>query len=170
MFYRELKSHQGAVIHDDFIVKFCRFYINPKSRTIDQMIKTIRSNKQNILETQMQRTPKKSKLKLLGVTKAPQQKNFKDCEDFLRQQDLKHWSKNLPKAKAAYKLVSKTNKSLASKPHLKNPEDSANAMICLIDLFDHQIAILKEKFAAEGGWTEQIFQERLRKRRLLKTY
>jgi len=169
MSYRELKSYQGAVIIYDFTVQFCRFYIDPKSRTTDQMIQAARSGKQNIVEASMQRTSKKSELKLLGVARASLQELLEDYEDFLRQRDLKLWLKDSPNAQAIRRLIYKTDKSyLTYKPCLKNPEDAANAMICLINqvnyLLDRQIITLKEKFVAEGGWTEQILRERLNRR------
>lgn len=54
------------------------------------------------------------------------------------------------------------------KSYLDDPEKAANAMICLINqvnyLLDRQITSLKEKFLNEGGWTEQMFKERLNRR------
>jgi four helix bundle suffix protein len=102
---------------------------------------------------------------------------LEDYEDFLRQRNLKLWGKDSPEARAIRGLVYKSNWSYSTyKSYLAQAEKAANTMICLINqvnyLLDRQIAVLKEKFLSQGGWTEQIFHERLRRRenRTNKTY
>lgn len=48
--YRDLKSYQNAEIIYDFMVEFCGRYVDPRSRTADQMVQAARSGKQNIVE------------------------------------------------------------------------------------------------------------------------
>jgi len=159
MSYKELKSYQGATIIYDFTVEFCNRYLSYKSnrsyRTYDQIVQAARSGKQNIVEASTERTSKKSELKLLGVARASLQELLEDYEDFLRQRNLKLWAKESPEAKAVRALAYKS-------------EAAANAMVCLINqvnfLLDRQIAALKEKFLEEGGWTENIFRQRLARR------
>lgn len=169
MSYRELKTYQGTAIVYDFTVEFRKRYLDPKSRTGEQMEQAGRSGKQNIAEASSNPTSKKGELKLLGVARASLQELLEDYEDFLRQRGLKIWSKDSPEAKEVRALVYKTNWSYWTyKPYLDDPEKAANAMICLINqvnfLLDRQIKALKEKFLNEGGWTEQMFNERLRRR------
>ncbi|MEN6578926.1 MAG: hypothetical protein ABFD90_21460 [Phycisphaerales bacterium] len=48
--YRNLKSYQAAEIIFDATNAFCARFINPRSRTFDQMVQAARSGKQNIAE------------------------------------------------------------------------------------------------------------------------
>jgi hypothetical protein len=63
--YRELKSYQMSEIVYDATVKFCNRFIDPKSRTHDQMVQAARSGNKNISEgSQVSGTSKKSELKV----------------------------------------------------------------------------------------------------------
>jgi len=133
------------------------------------MVQAARSGKQNIVEASTERTSKKSELKLLGVARASLQELLEDYEDFLRQRGLKLWPKESPEAHTIRGLVYKSSWSYRTyKSYLAEAEAAANTMVCLINqvnfLLDRQIAVLKEKFVSEGGWTENIFKERLRRR------
>ena len=54
--YRKLKSFQVAQFVYDVTVRFCDRYIDPKSRTHDQMVQAARSGVQNIAEGSQYRT------------------------------------------------------------------------------------------------------------------
>ena len=134
------------------------------------MIGAARSAKQNIVEGSSEKTSKKMELKLLGVARASLQELLEDYEDFLRQNNFKQWKKNSPEAEKVRKLVYRSNWSYRSyRPYLSKPDLAANAIICLINqtnyLLDRQINTLREKFLSEGGWTEQMFKERLKRRK-----
>jgi len=45
--YRKLKSFQVAQLAYDVTVRFCNEYINPRSRTHDQMVQAARSGVEN---------------------------------------------------------------------------------------------------------------------------
>jgi len=67
--YRELKSFQHAELVYDCTVKFCDRFIDPRSRTHDQMVQAARSGRQNIAEgSQASGTSKKFELKLIHQT------------------------------------------------------------------------------------------------------
>src|SRR5438034_5594072 len=67
--YRELKSFQHAELVYDCRVKFCDRFIDPRSRTHDQMVQAARSGRQNIAEgSQASGTSKKFELKLIHQT------------------------------------------------------------------------------------------------------
>jgi four helix bundle suffix protein len=107
---------------------------------------------------------------LLGVARASLQELLEDYEDFLRQNGFRQWEKESVQAKRVRALVYQPDWSYRSYlSYLSDPEQAANAMICLINqanfLLDRQLKVLKEKFLNEGGWTEQMFRERLRLRR-----
>jgi len=84
--YRNLKSYQTTEIIYDATNVFCARFINPRSRTFDQMVQAARSGKQNITEaSQTSGTSKKSELRLTDVARASLQELLEDYKDFLRQ-------------------------------------------------------------------------------------
>src|SRR5215467_8421257 len=95
--YRKLKSFQIAQLVYDVTVRFCDRYIDPRSRTHDQMVQAARSGVQNIAEgSQASATSKKSELKLTNVARASLEELRLDYEDFLRQRDLPKWPPGHP--------------------------------------------------------------------------
>ena len=90
--YRKLKSFQVAELAYDVTVRFCNKYIDPKSRTHDQMVQAARSGVQNIAEgSQASGTSKKMELKLTNVARASLEELRLDYEDFLRHHRLMLW-------------------------------------------------------------------------------
>ena len=99
--YRKLKSFQLAQLCYDVTVRFCHRYIDPKSRTHDQMVQAARSGVQNIAEaSQASGTSKKFELKLTNVARASLEELRLDYEDFLRQRNLPLWPEADPRRKA----------------------------------------------------------------------
>lgn len=88
MSYKDLKTYRQATTIYDFTVEFCKRYVDPRSRTTDQMIQAARSGKQNIVEAVSERTSRASELKLLGIARASFAELGEDYEDFLRQRQL----------------------------------------------------------------------------------
>jgi four helix bundle suffix protein len=87
--YRRLKSFQLARLVYDVTVRFCERYVDPRSRTRDQMVQAARSGVQNIAEgSQASGTSKKTELKLTNVARASLEELRLDYEDFLRQREL----------------------------------------------------------------------------------
>jgi four helix bundle suffix protein len=98
--YRKLKSFQLAQLVYDVTVRFCDRYINPHSRTHDQMVQAARSGVQNIAEgSQASGTSKKTELKLTNVARASLEELRLDYEDFLRQRGLVRWPPDHPALK-----------------------------------------------------------------------
>src|ERR1041384_7983143 len=92
--YRNLKSFQIAELVYDVTVRFCQKYIDPRSRTHDQMVQAARSGVQNIAEgSQASGTSKKMELKLTNVARASLEELRLDYEDFLRQRGLVQWDR-----------------------------------------------------------------------------
>lgn len=90
--YRKLKSFQVAQLVYDVTVRFCDRYIDPRSRTHDQMVQAARSGVQNIAEgSKASGTSKKMELKLTSVARASLEELRLDYEDFLRQRGLPQW-------------------------------------------------------------------------------
>ena len=87
--YRNLKSFQVAQLVYDVTVRFCDRYIDPRSRTHDQMVQAARSGVQNIAEgSQASGTSKKMEMKLTNVARASLEELRLDYEDYLRQRGL----------------------------------------------------------------------------------
>jgi four helix bundle suffix protein len=87
--YRNLKSFQVAQLVYDVTVRFCDRYIDPRSRTHDQMVQAARSGVQNIAEgSQDSGTSKKMELKLTNVARGSLEELRLDYEDYLRQRGL----------------------------------------------------------------------------------
>lgn len=147
-------------------------------RQADQMNQAARSGKQNIVEGVGQsQTSKKGEIKLLGVAKASLEELLMDYEDFLRQNNLEIYPKDHLKTTSfrqlAFRLSHLSNLSslgnLVEKPKLQdNPQDAANFLLTLCHqvtyLLDRQIKALEEKFLNEGGFSENLFKERLKRK------
>ena len=96
--YRKLKSFQLAELVYDMTVRFCDRYIDPHSRTHDQMVQAARSGVQNIAEgSQASGTSKKMEMKLTNVARASLEELRRDYEDYLRQRGYKVWLPSDPR-------------------------------------------------------------------------
>lgn len=167
--YKKLPFFQQAEIIYDFTVEFCNRYIDPRSRTKDQMVQSARSGKQNIAEGYLQKSIE-GKLKLLGVSRGSLEELLNDYLDFLRQRNLQLWSKDSEKARRVRSLVYNSyNSYINYKSYINNPELAANCMICLINqtnlLLDQKLRWLEERFVKEGGFRENLFKKRMNYRK-----
>lgn len=168
--YKSLPFFRQAEIIHDFTVGFVKKYIDFKSRTKDQMEQAARSGKQNIPEGYLQKSLE-GRIKLLGVARGSLEELLNDYLDFLRQRDLKLWTKDSPKAQAVRRLVYNSYNSYNNyKIYIENPEDAANAAICIINqtnaLLDQKLRWLEEKFVNEGGFRENLFKKRMERRKI----
>ena len=161
--YRKLFSYQMASLVYDLTVLFCKKFLDPKSRTNDQMVQAARSGVQNIAEgSQASGTSKKTELKLMGVARASLEELLRDYEDFLRQRGLSLWEKDDPKTRTVRNLSYLSNRSSSSYlSYLDRPESAANCLICLIHqanyLLDKQLSRLEDDFLKNGGFTERLY-------------
>ena len=166
--FRQLKSYQMAELVYDLTVAFCDRFIDPKSRTHDQMVQAARSGKQNIAEgSQASGTSKKTELKLVGIARASLEELLLDYGDFLRTRSLPLWTKDHPKAQAVRRLAYAPNRSFSTySPYVLSspPETAANVLICLIHqanyLLDQQLRQLEQAFLQDGGFTERLYHAR----------
>ena len=78
--YQTLLSYQKARIVYDGTVWFCKRFLDPRSRTVDQMVQAARSGKQNIVEgaSQVSGISKEAELKLLNVARASLEELLED--------------------------------------------------------------------------------------------
>lgn len=166
--YKTLPFFKQTEIIHDFTVEFVEKYIEKFSRTRDQMVQAARSGKQNIPEGYLQKSLK-GRIKLLGVSRGSLEELLNDYLDFLRQHKLPIWEKDHPQAKKIRALVyNRYNNYKSYKVYINSPESAANCMVCLINqtnrLIDQKLRWLEEKFAKEGGYTENLFKKRLANR------
>lgn len=185
--YRELRSFQMATILYDATARFCERFVDPRSRTTDQMVQAARSGRQNIAEgSRAAATSSQTELRLVNVARASLDELLLAYEDFLRQRHLPAWDKNSPEAKAVRQLgfPSPSDPPDLSDPSdqgdrtrwaryaswLENPDPAvvANALICLIHqtnfLLDQQIAALERDFIRDGGYSEKLAAARIAER------
>jgi four helix bundle suffix protein len=139
------------------------------------MIQAARSGVQNIAEGSMaSATSKKTELKLTGVARASLEELLLDYEDFLRQRGLHLWAKDSPEAMAVRNLYQsdqsdESDKSDSYSIRTASAEKVANTLICLINqasfLLGRQMRRLEASFVNEGGFTERLYQARVKSRR-----
>ncbi len=168
--YKYLSTYILATVIHDLTVQFCKAFIDPRSRTVDQMVQAARSGKQNIAEGYSMQSLE-GYIKLLGVAKGSQKELAIDYEDYLRQHHLETWPKESPKIRKI-----RAFRAIWVKPNIPNtsnlptnPEVAANMMLtfCQMETFllDKQIQALTQKFIKEGGFRENLFQKRMNYRR-----
>jgi len=95
--YRRLKTFQLTELIYDVTVRFCDRYVDPRSRTVAQMVQAARSGRQNIAEASVDSgTSRKMEMKLTGVAKGSLEELRLDYEDYLRQRGLPKWEPDHP--------------------------------------------------------------------------
>jgi len=193
--YRNLKSFQVAELLYDVTVRFCNRYVDPRSRTHDQMVQAARSGVQNIAEgSAVSGTSKKMELKLTNVAHGSLVELGRDYEDHLRQRGMEIWRMGDPRrselialrpttaddvalwVKAQYQKQCRGQggqggRSTASTS--STPESlealAANAALTLVvvacSLLDRQVAAQAAAFEKEGGFTERLYRVRQARRR-----
>ena len=171
--YRQLKSFQLAQLCFDITVRFVELYIPPKSRTTDQMVQAARSGVQNIAEGSVaSATSKRTELEELRL----------DYEDYLRQHAITVWSKEhlLAQEFIRRRISSMEDFRVFIQWAMQQPLSvnvricplqsviAANGVLLLLDttcyLLDRQLARLATDFENKGGFSEQMYKHRLKKR------
>jgi restriction system protein len=181
--YRNTASFQTATIIYDATWWFCEKFLDPRSRTVDQMVQAARSGRQNIAEgSRAAATSSQTELRLVNVARASLEELLLDYEDYLRHRRLPQWAADSPEARAVRAVARRRDQSdltdltdsqrwalYASWLEHADPAVRANATICLIHqanyLLDQQIIALEQAFIEEGGYSEQLATARLAKRR-----
>jgi four helix bundle suffix protein len=182
--YRTTCSFQTATIIYDATYWFCEKVLDPRSRTVDQMVQAARSGRQNIAEgSRAAATSSQTELRLLNVARSSLEELLLDYEDFLRHRHLAQWLPDGPQALAVRQVPRKFRNDSSDLTDLTDqqrwelyalwlehadPAVRANATICLIHqanyLLDQQIAALEKAFIQDGGYSEQLAAARLAER------
>lgn len=189
--YRDTASFQTTTIIYDATVWFCEKFVDPRSRTVDQMVQAARSGRQNIAEgSRAAATSSQTELRLVNVARSSLEELLLDYEDFLRHRRVPQWEPDSAEALAVRTVPQNFRKDQTDQA---NPSDltdlsdqeryalyarwldhadpaiRANALICLIHqanfLLDRQIAALEQAFVEEGGYSEQLATARMAHRR-----
>jgi restriction system protein len=103
--YRGLRSFQIATIIYDATYWFCERFLEPRSRTNDQMVQAARSGRQNIAEgSRASATSSQTELRLMNVARSSLEELLLDYEDFLRHRRLPTWAPDAPEALAVRRI------------------------------------------------------------------
>ena len=171
--FEKLRSHQMAELLEDVTKRFVKRYVDPKSRTCDQMEQAARSGARNIAEGSMfSATSKKIEMNLTNVARASITELRKDYEAFLRHNKLTKWPMRDPirqelidgrftLADDVARWGSSVNKR---EPARSFAEISANIghVYCMVavGLLDRQLQTLAREFEANGGFSERLHRIR----------
>ncbi|MBP9079755.1 MAG: four helix bundle suffix domain-containing protein [Flavobacteriales bacterium] len=171
--FEKLVGYQVGELLYDYTVRFTKKFIEPGSRTRDQMDQAARSGSRNIAEGSVfSATSKKLEMNLTNVAKASQTELRKDYQAFLRQNKLKEWPSDDP---IRQELIDKRHKEVdalirwVKDVHARFPERSvaevaANVGSILSNvtkaLLDRQLQSLGREFEAKGGFSERLYKVR----------
>ncbi len=171
--YQTLLSYQKAEVVYDITFRFAHKHLSRGDRTVDQMIQSARSGKQNILEgSKAAMTSKETEIKLTNVGRASLEELLADFRDYLRARDLPIWEKDSKEALYVRELGRKEPQTYELSREFvetRPPDVVANIAICLIHqtnyLIDQQLRRLEKDFLEQGGLRERMFNARLQHRR-----
>ncbi len=166
--YRNLRVYQVTEIIYDITFYFAHHYLSKGDRTVDQMVQSARSGKQNIAEgNQAAATSGETEIKLTNVAKASLEELLDDYEDYLRVRHLTQWNAEHPRYEKmrAYARSEQIKKEYAQKIQLMNDEEIANLCITLIHqaiyMLYKLLVTMQDRFVREGGIKERMYQSRV---------
>jgi len=150
--YRNTASFQTATIVYDATYWFCEKFLDPRSRTVDQMIQAARSGRQNIAEgSRAAATSSQTELRLTNTARSSLEELLLDYEDYLRHRHLAQWAPDSPEAMAVRQVPQRYRQDRSDQSDLTDltdherwalyapwlehadPAVRANALICLIN-------------------------------------
>lgn len=161
-------SYQKAEVVYDLTFRFANKYLSKGDRTVDQMIQSARSGKQNIAEgSKAALTSKETEIKLTNVARSSLEELLVDDRDYLRVRDHVVWDKDSKESNFVRQLGRRTPQTyelyrefMETRP----PQVIANIAICLIHqtnyLLDQQIRTLEKEFLEHGGLRERMYKSR----------
>ena len=170
--YQTPLSFQKAEVIYDITFRFAHRYLSKGDRTVDQMIQSARSGKQNILEgSKAAQTSKEMEIKLTNVGRASLEELLADYRDYLRVRDHGIWGKDSKEALFVRELGRRTPQTFEIYREFvetRPPEVIANIALCLLHqtnyLLDQQLKTLEKEFVEQGGLRERMTRVRLRRR------
>ena len=165
--YRTLKAFQKAECIYDVTYYFAHKYLKTGDRTIDQMVQSARSGKQNLAEGNIDGiTSREMEMKLMNVNRASLHELLLDYEDYLRVRGLEQWKSDDPRCRQTRAFCKSHLDSAVYREKIKERSDEtiANIAITLIHQCDVLIRGLiewqKHDFVENGGIKEELYRAR----------
>lgn len=171
--FEKLVGYQVAELLFDFTARFTKKFIEPGSRTRDQMVQAARSGSRNVAEGSVfSATSKKLEMNLTNVAKASLTELRKDYQAFLRQNKLKEWPSDDPIRQALIDARHTDVDSLirwAGGINMQHPERSVAEVAGNIGsilanvakaMIDRQLQRLGRDFEEKGGFSERLYKVR----------
>lgn len=169
--YEYLLAYKVTIPIYDYTMEFVKRWVDPYSRSKDQMEQAARSGTQNIPEGYKQQSLG-GYIRLAGVARGSLEELLKDYLAFARQNKIPVWEKErvireIREIRVIWGIIRKTP-TLPDNPNFPNlpldKEKAVNLLITLINqanyLIDKLISSLKEKHMKEGGFSEKLYQAR----------
>ena len=167
--WENLWFYQKSLTLYDMTAVFCRRFLPAYGdRTVDQMVQSARSGKQNIVEGSADGvTSTEMEAKLLNVARASIKELKEDYLDYIRIHKLVLWDKTHSRYDAMLSFCQKHNKVEDYEPYFERwtAEEMANSAVtlcCMVDTMMQSYQKKKEKeFVTEGGIKERMTAARL---------
>ena len=166
--YQTLLSYQKAEVIYDLTFRFAHKYLGRGDRTVDQMIQSARSGKQNILEgSKAATTSKETEIKLTNVGRASLEELLADYRDYLRVRDHAIWDKASKEALFVRRLGRKTPHTFELYREFVEPVRGGNRQHRHLPDSPDQLPArpaapgIGEGFLEQGGLRERMFKARL---------
>ena len=161
--FKNLISYQKAEAIYDITVFFCRKFLSPRDRTVDQMVQAARSGKQNIAEgVAAASTNAETEIRLVNVAKASLIELRTDYEDYLRTHSQPQWAEGSAEIEAMRTLGKEHNDSafFMSLVQTRPAATIANMAIVLLRQTDfllfRQLEALGKRFVSDGDLHERL--------------
>ena len=146
--YRGTCGFQTATLIYDATYWFCEKFLDPRSRTVDQMIQAARSGRQNIAEgSRASGTSSQTELRLINVARSSLEELLLDYEDYLRHRHLQQWEPDSPEALAVRQIPRRFRQNHHDPSDRSDPSDQSDPTN-LTDLTDQQ------RWELYAGWLD----------------
>ena len=130
--YRNLRVYQVTEIIYDITYYFAHRFLSKSDRTIDQMVQSARSGKQNIAEgNQAAMTSSETEIKLTNVARASLVELLDDYEDYLRVRGLEQWGPLHPRYQRMREYASSEQIRHTYADNIRRMTDEEIANLCL---------------------------------------
>ena len=163
-----LYFYQKANVLYQLTFVFTKRFLKIGDRTIDQMVQTARSGKQNIVEGSADGvTSMEMELKLLNVARSSIKELKEDYEDYIVSRHLTRWAVGNPRYDGMLKFCRKHNRIEDYQDYFEkwSDEDMANIALTLCHMVDRMMTTYQkqqeETFVKEGGIKERMTAARL---------
>lgn len=166
--WQDLRFYQKSVVLYQLTYSFCvRFLPKYGDRTVDQMVQSARSCKQNIVEgSENGKTSTAMELNLLNVARSSIGELRQDYEDFLKSRQLLQWTPTDQRFQPMQEFTKSHNQLANYEPYFQKwtAEEMANVGLTLcyqVDtMMNKYLKKLEDIFVKEGGVKERMHKAR----------